>query len=121
MSNSIKRLRYIPSIQKVETEEKLLKIFRDLREKYNTFSQTFEISTPRGEPLKDFEYFLKFVVREENVVLTGSGNIDGLDIKNESVEYDLSLITRLTEKWDINRNGSCYGCHNIKRKPNLLG
>lgn len=113
MPNLISGLKYQPTIQKAETEEQLLEVFSDLREQYSKFDQNFRIFTPTGEPVKDFKHFIRLAVQEnQSVVLTGRENIGRLDVKNASLEYDLSRVGDLTRYWDLKRGGSCYSCHN---------
>lgn len=113
MPNLLIGLKYSFSNPKAETEQQLLQVFADLRKQYQRFSQNFSISTIRGLQIENFENFLRLAVqKKQSVVLKGSGDIGGLNVKDASVEYDLSFIGDLTEYWDIYRDGSCHSCHN---------
>ena len=113
MPNLITGLKYQSPNPTVETEQELLQVFTDLKEQYTRFNKTFKIFTQTGEPLTDFEHFLKLAVQEKQaVVLTGSGDIGGLVVQNASLEYDLSPVGDLTKFWDIYQNGSCHSCRN---------
>lgn len=117
MPSLIIGLKYQPTRQKVETEQELLGVFIDLKEQYSKFSQSFNISTPTGNPIKDFKHFLQHAIQEgSSVVLNGSGDIGGFVVQNASLEYDLSPVEKLTRYWDIYRDGSCNSCHEIRRE-----
>lgn len=49
---------------------------------------------------------------EALVILTGTGRIDGLTVKEGSIEYDLSDVVELTSSWNLYRDGSCNSCNN---------
>jgi hypothetical protein len=110
MPNLITVLKYQPPYQKVETEQQLLEVFRELKESYFKFNQGFRIFMLNSSPVKDLEHFLRLAVRGQSVVLTGSGDIGGLAIQSASLEYNLSPVGALTRAWDVYRDGSCIGC-----------
>ena len=120
MSNVLTGLKYHPPIFEVKTEEQLLQVFADLREQYQKFSKDFRITTRKGSPLENFEQFLRIALKEQDavVVLNGSGDVDGLNIQDGSLEYDLSFVgegligNKPTWYWDQSRDGSCLGCRN---------
>ncbi len=117
MPNLITGLKYQPNHEKVRTEQELLEVFGDLKKEYSKLNQSFEISTPTGESIKDFKQFLQYSIQKgSSVLLNGSGDVGGFVVKDASLEYDLSSVENLTKEWNDDREGSCFGCHKIGRK-----
>jgi len=116
MPNLIVGLKYQPPHEKVETEQQITDVFSDLKKHYHGFNSQFRITTPNGEVIKNFKQFLNIAVgKKTSVVLTGSGDIGGLVVKDASLEYDLSSVSAILRCWDQYRNGSCHGCLNQVR------
>lgn len=117
MSYRIIGLRYVPPVQKVETEEQLLQVFADLKETCFKLCQTFKMTCLNGDKISDFEQFLKIAIGQPNtlsstVILNGSGDVGGLVVKDTSVEYNLSLVSAAVQYWDQYRDSSCTSCNN---------
>ncbi|MBI5148999.1 hypothetical protein HZA33_04940 [Candidatus Pacearchaeota archaeon] len=118
MTNLIVGLKYQPKYGKIETEEQLLEIFSDLKENYSKFKQNFSI-TSDGKSV-NLKEFLKIAVDDpianagkfSRVVLSGSGDIGGIVVKDASLEYDLSSVSSLTKYWNIYQDKSCFSCTN---------
>ena len=118
MVNTIVGLRYNIICEELEegrlqTEEQLFSIFNDLKENYEKFKQNFQILNRSRKPISNFKQFLEIVVKEgSKVILKGSGDIEGLSVKEASLEYDLSQVGKFVKYWDMFRDGSCHGCLN---------
>lgn len=110
-------LKYLPAHQELQTEQQLLDVFEDLREQHSRLNHSFSMVTPTGEPIQNFEQFLKYAIKEDSaIILEGSGNIGGIVVQEASLEYDLSPMGELVRYWDIRRDGSCHSCHQIGRE-----
>ena len=111
MVNLITGLKYHTSIEKLETEEQLFSLLEEIKEDYQGLRDNFLITSLSGKPVKSFyDFMLKVFCENPKIILKGSGNVGGLEVKNASLEYDLSKITDLCQYWDIFRDGSCHSC-----------
>jgi len=120
MPNLLTGLKYQAPLSEANTEAELLEIFADLRKFYNQLSSTFRITDHSGTPYNNFREVLEASVGKDSVsiLVTGSGDVGGLVIKDTSLEYDLSAISAVTRFWDINRDGSCHAC---KEQVRVIG
>ncbi|VVB78919.1 Uncharacterised protein [uncultured archaeon] len=104
-------LSYIPDIEEIKKEEELLEIFSELKDYFLKVSQNFEIKTISGNSIKDVRGFLETAVSESpNVILSGSGVINGLVVGNGIISYDLSKVRQLAGYWDLYNEGTCSSC-----------
>ncbi len=118
MANTLVGLRYNVVCEELEegrlkTEEQLFDIFNDLKENHEKFKQNFQILDSSRKPILNFKQFLETAVEEDSkVILKGSGDIEGLSVKEASLEYDLSQVGEFIKYWDMFRDGSCHSCLN---------
>jgi len=118
MPNFITGLKYQPPYEKIETEEKLIATFSDLKNNYDKLTSQFKITAHDGKAINTFKQFLDTAIQEkQKVILTGSGDIGGLVVKNASLEYDLSKVGEDTVYWNILRETHCHNCLNHYYKP----
>lgn len=114
MPNLIMGLKYHHPLEEANTEAELLEIFADLRKNYEKLSSQFRITKNNGELLKNFGRLLSLAVEKPiNVLVSGSGDIGGLVIKDSPLEYDLSEIFEFSKYWNIGTGNNCSSCLNV--------
>jgi len=122
MLTTIVGLEYNPSYKKVETEEQLLEVLKELFSTLKDFEKGFKIKDLKGREIENAKSFLENILDEKGILkenrkilLEGSGNIGGLKINGGLVSYDLSKFYNLIGNWDQDRGGTCYGCEDIRK------
>jgi hypothetical protein len=114
MPNTIIGLEYNSLISKIQREEDLIYIFSALKDYYDKFRKDFKILTPKNQVVNCFGEFLEIAVNDPSyVILSGSGNIGGLEFKDARIKYDLSEVRRLTSCWN-ERISYCNCCRNYE-------
>ena len=115
MPSLITGLKYLVNAKREEfsEEEHLLSVFADLRMQFDFIKRQFKITNYNGEEISDFSQFLNVAVSNNSrTILNGSGNIFGMEVRDASLEYDLSSVEKLTRYWDQSRDGGCHSCRN---------
>ena len=120
MPTQVIGLEYISPHEKIETEEELTAVLKDMNKIFTDFQKGFIIKDNENEEITSFKDFIEYAVnkplglKSPLITLEGSGNIGGIEIKNGLIQYNLNKA-RIMNQWNKNRSGACYGCKNIRR------